>query len=215
MRYVYNKGVEKRRRLKLPVFLALVMLVGGGYLLINTVSPVLPLDSSNSQATVNKLTSTKPTVGENRLYIPQINVDVAIVPINGNEQVALEKGAINRSPSSGNPQTGGNFVLAAHRFSLGLTPSQTRAKSPFYHMDKLRSGDQFFIDYGGTRYVYEVFDKQRVDENDTSIESRTDSARVTLYTCELTGPKDGREVVYAKPVGRVAWQGGRSGIESN
>ena len=215
MRYVYNKGVEKRRRLKLPVVMALVLLGGGGYLLINTMSPVLLVESTNNQATVNKLTSTKPVIGENRLYIPQINVDVAIVPINGNEQEALEKGAINRSPSSGNPQAGGNFVVAAHRFNLGLTPSQTRAKSPFYHMDKLRSGDQFFIDYDGTRYVYQIIDKQRVDENDTSIEERTDTARVTLYTCELTGPRDGREVVYAKPVGRVAWQDGRSGIESN
>ena len=58
----------------------------------------------------------------NRLIVPKIGVDVAIV-VGANEEV-LKQGAWHRKPENGSPITGGNFVLSAHRFLLGLTPDR-------------------------------------------------------------------------------------------
>jgi sortase A len=214
MRYTYRDGVGKKGRSKLRFVAALVVMFGGVYLLVNTLSPALPEMNVDTQAVAKKLIAEQPAVGENRIYLPQINVDVPVVDINGNETAALEKGAIHRAPSSGNPQVGGNYVVAAHRFNLGLTPDQTRAKSPFYHIDKLALGDQIYIDYNGKRYAYQVTEKKAVAENAVEIESRTDDDRLTLYSCELAGPKAGRDVVFAKLLGEVAWQGNKPVIKS-
>lgn len=209
MTYDYQKGVKKQKsRSKKWLALPVVAIMIGGYMLVNALAPALPFPLANGgQAVAQRLTSQPPTLTENRLYIPQINVDIAIVPIDGNETLALEKGAVQRAPASGNPRDGGNFVLAAHRFQLGLTPDLTRKKSPFYHIDKLKTGDQFFVDYAGTRYAYEVTAKQQVSPTAVEIESRTSDARLTLYSCELAGPKAGRDVVVAKLKGTIAWEG--------
>lgn len=214
MRYTYSEGIKRKNANPQIIFLAGAALLFGVYVLVLTLSPALPDITASEQQTAKKLVATKPVVGENRVYIPQINVDVPIVDINGNETAALEKGAIHRAPESGNPASGGNYVIAAHRFNLGLTPAATRAKSPFYHIDKLKTGDQLYIDYEGVRYVYEVYEKKRVAETAVDIEQKTSSTRLTLYSCELTGPKDGREAVFAKPLGVIAWESGKPAIKT-
>ena len=75
----------------------------------------------------------------NRLQISKINLEVPI--FTGNSEAVLEKGVWNRWPERGNPVIGGNFILSAHRFEMGFTPSQTRQKSPFYNIHKLKVGD--------------------------------------------------------------------------
>ncbi len=216
MRYRIRHGIQKQTKARkllvaIPVFGVLL----GGYLLINTLSPEMKIFQGQTDVVAKKLMAEKPTVAENRLYIPQINVDVATVEINGDETTALEKGAIHRSPSSGNPKNGGNYVLAAHRFNLGLTPDQTRAKSPFYHIDKLQIGDQLYVDYEGTRYAYEVTEKKKVPENAIEIEARTIDPQLTMYSCQLSGPVAGREVVIAKPIGIVTWENGKPQIQKD
>lgn len=212
MRYTYSEGVKRKRNLGLLVFGG-VALLGGMYVLFLTLTPALPDIAASEQQTAKKLVSSRPVVSENRVYIPQINVDVPIVTVKGDEAASLERGAIHRAPQSGNPKDGGNYVVAAHRFNLGLTPAATRAKSPFYHIDKLKAGDQLYIDYDGVRYVYEIYEKKKVAETELAIEQKTDSDRLTLYSCELTGPQDGREVVFAKPVGTIAWENGKPSIQ--
>ncbi len=206
MRYEYQRGIQKPKRwwVALPVLGILV----GTYMLVNSLSPALPIYASAPDETVKKLTATKPSLKANRLYIPKINVDVATVPIEGNEKLALEKGAIHRSPNSGNPKEGGNYVLAAHRFQLGYTPQQTRQKSPFYHIDKLYVGDDVYVDYGGVRYAYKVTERKLVKPTAVEVEAKTDESQLTLYSCELAGPAAGREVVIAEPVGTIVWQDG-------
>jgi sortase A len=111
-------------------------------------------------------------------------------------------------PQNGDPVSGGNFVLAAHRFNLGLTPQQTRLKSPFYYIDKLGQGDDVYVDYQGVRYAYKVSKRYKVNADQVSIEARTADARLTMYSCDLGGPQKGREVVEALPVGTIAWLNG-------
>lgn len=214
MRYTYHAGFERKKNKIVPLILGLVLLLSGAYVLSVSLAPALPDITGDTQATAKKLTVTQPSVGENRLYIPQINVDVALVEIAGNESAALDKGAIHRSPSSGNPADGGNYVVAAHRFTMGVTPQQTRLKSPFYHIDKVAVGDQLYIDYNGLRYAYKVSEKKLVELTEVGIEARTSEPQLTLYSCTLSGSRDGREVVIAKPIGTVAWEDGTPKIKS-
>lgn len=207
MRFHYEDGVKKQKS-KGKVLWAVIpvtALLAGGYILAITLAPAVDMWGPPADATAKKLKAEKPTLSENRLYVPKVNIDEAIVDINGDEAAALERGAVHRAPDNGNPDEGGNFVLAGHRFQLGLLPSQTRKKSPFYHIDQLHKGDQIYVDYNGTRYAYEVTERKLVKPDAVEIEQRTDGPRLTLYSCELTGPESGREVVIAKPVGTVAW----------
>lgn len=139
-----------------------------------------------------------PQTAENRLFIPKINVDIAIVE--GDSASVLEKGAWHRRPQNGNPEKGGNFVLSAHRFELGLTPQQTRAKSPFYHIDKLQIGDKIYVDYNQKRFIYEITKKYQVERTAVEIESPSAEPKMTLYSCDLRGEAAGREVLEAKLV---------------
>lgn len=213
MKYNHRYGVKKARSrtwLSIPV----IGLVAGCYLLINTLAPAAPAVFTPPDAVVKKLVDTQSELRENRLYLPKINVDVAVVPIDGNEKAALEKGAIHRAPQSGNPKTGGNFVIAAHRFNIGLTPAGTRAKSPFYHLDKIAIGDDIYVDYDGVRYAYKVIETKSVRPDAIEIEHYTEDPRLTLYTCELAGPKAGRDVVIAEPQGEVVWGAGAPKLRS-
>lgn len=207
MKYDYRSGAKRQKRIsKLLLVLPLFGLIGGGYLLVNTLSPAISTPFDEPDVTAKKLTREVPSLNENRLYIPQINVDVAVVT--GSTDAALELGAWHRKPENGDPEKGGNFVLSAHRFNLGMTPNQTRAKSPFYHIDKLKEGDQIYVDYEGTRYAYEVTKSYKVERTATEIEQRSDDAKLTIYSCDLRGEKAGREVVEAEPIGTIAWDSG-------
>lgn len=212
MTYNYKNGVQKSKNSRWLI-LPLLGIVVGVYMLINTIWPALPEVMSDPQATAKKLVALEPTLTEDRIYIPKVNADVAIVQIDGNEKLALERGAIQRSPSSGNPRDGGNFVVAAHRFDLGFTPAQTKARSPFYRIDKLAVGDEIYVDFQGTRYAYKVENKKLVESSAVEIEARTDDDRLTMYSCELAGPEAGREVIFAKPIGKVVWSTGSPKIK--
>ncbi len=127
------------------------------------------------------------------LYIPKIDINVPF------SEDGLNTGAWWRKSANGNPKEGGNFVLAAHRFSLGATPTQTARKSPFYSIDKLQIGDTITIDYNHTRYTYTITKKLTVKPSDVYIEERTEKPQLTLYSCTLGGEYDGRDVIIAQP----------------
>lgn len=187
----------KRVKPRAWLILAIILLCTGVYLLVTALAPALPLDFQPNAVEV-KVKNTQPEVEENRLYIPAINIDVAVVE--GNTEAVLDKGAWHRKPQNGNPEKGGNFVLSAHRFEMGLTPQQTRTKSPFYNIDKLQVGDKIYVDYNKKRYTYEVTRKYSVDRFAVTIEAPSEEAKMTLYSCDLRGEAAGREVVEAKPL---------------
>jgi LPXTG-site transpeptidase (sortase) family protein len=206
MRYEYRRGIQKPKRwwVTLPVAGAIFAV----YMAFNAFAPAIPLYASAPDETVKKLTASKPALNENRLFIPKINVNVATFPGEGTEIPSLANGAVHRSPQSGNPKDGGNYVIAAHRFQLGYTPQQTREKSPFYHLDKLGAGDEVYVDFDGVRYAFKITERKFVDPTDPAVEARTDRDRLTLYSSELTGPASTREIVVAEPVGTIVWING-------
>jgi len=206
MRYEYRGGIQKPKRwwVTLPIAGAIF----GGYLLFSSLGPALPIYAGAPDQTAQKLTTSKPALNENRLYIPKINLDIATAAVEDSEASASGVGAVQRSPGSGNPKDGGNYILAAHRFQLGLTPQQTRAKSPFYHMDQLSTGDEIYVDYGGIRYAFKITERKFVDPTTLDVEAKTDKDQLTLYSNELSGPAATREVVVAEPTGMIVWVNG-------
>lgn len=212
MRYVYSEGVSGAKKSKKWLAIPLLGIVVGGYVIFNALSPAIPDPFQAVDAVARKLTRQQPVLDQNRLYIPLINVDVAIVE--GETADSLEKGAWHRKPANGDPIDGGNFVLSAHLFNLGFTPDQTKQRSPFYRIDRLNEGDQLYVDYDGTRYAYSVTRRYDVDRTAVEIEKRSDDSKLTLYSCDLRGERIGREIIEAKPIGTVAWDNGKPKLKS-
>ena len=179
------------------ILVAAIMILAGLYILAVALTPVIiaPTINPTSNKTVKQLQS-KAAITENRLYIPKIDVNL---PYATGSETVMEKGAWWRQPDNGNPADGGNFVLSAHRFIMGLTPQQTLRKSPFYNIDKLEIGDKISIDYSGKRYEYTISKIFAVAPDAVEIEQRTDQPQLTLYSCTLGGASDGREVIIATP----------------
>lgn len=177
---------------------ALFLMAGGLYTLALVAAPaaaplfiVKPIDASALPA---------PVKASDRVVIPKIGINIPYAA----EASALDRGAEWRSPASGNPLDGGNFVIAAHRFSIQPTPMGTVEKSPFYNINKLTIGDKILVDYQGKRYGYEITKEFNVKPTQIEIEARTNDPIMTLYSCGLGGADDDRFVIQAKRMGEVA-----------
>jgi sortase A len=194
--------IKKRRSIGIPrialLGTALLLLSGGLYLLLLVASPSLAPLITMKPIEVRSLPA--PQAIDNRVIIPKIGVNIPY----DKGAASLDRGAEWRYPERGNPEKGGNFIIAAHRFSIQPTPQGTIEKSPFYHIDKLAVGDKIVIDYTGTRYGYEIEKIFTVKPTQVEIEAPSTDAKLTLYTCELDGSDAGRVVVVAKPLGKVA-----------
>lgn len=171
--------------------------IGAGlYLLYQSFSPAVSgiIIDPHDNPTTKVLKQASPKAAQ--LYIPTIDVNVSF----GKDASSLETGAWWRHPENGNPKTGGNFVLAAHRLEIGWLPGETVRKSPFYNINKLKLGDKITVDYESTRYHYTISRIFSVKPNAVEIEQRTGTSQLTLYSCTLAGANDGREVIIATPV---------------
>lgn len=197
---IKKKRTLVSQRVAIPI-VALLLIGGGAYVLSLTVAPSVAVALVTPPIVVNELPA--PEAKDNRIIIPKIGVNIPY----GNGPKSLDSGSEWRFPERGNPEKGGNFIIAAHRFSIQPTPMATIEKSPFFNIDKLANGDKIIVDYKGTRYGYEISSFEHVAANQTEIESPTEQPRLTLYSCELGGSEEGRMVVYAKPLGKVALTG--------
>ena len=189
-------ATKRRKNYILPI-IAVIMIASGIYLLALISTPLIMSQTINpkNNSTSQLISKTKDKITENRLYIPKIDINL---PYASGGAETMEHGAWWRKPENGNPKDGGNFVLSAHRFIMGLTPRQTLRKSPFYNIDKLTVSDEIVIDYNGVRYIYVISEKRSVKPEAIEIEQRTDQPQLTLYSCTLGGANDGRDVLIAK-----------------
>jgi sortase A len=195
-----QNGNVKRRIIAL---FATVFLFVGAYIISLVGSPAIAPLIVMKPINVNALPA--PTTTQDRIVIPKIGVNIPYAP----GEASLDKGAQWRYPERGNPEIGGNFIIAAHRFSIQPTPFGTIEKSPFYNIDKLTASDKIVIDYKGVRYGYEISSISTVANDTVAIESPSEDAKLTLYSCELDGSSAGRVVLVAQPLGKVAVNGSR------
>lgn len=191
----FKEEVKTKRKSKLVsrllLVVAVLMLAAGIYMLILVLSP-----KQNFAFPIKKIDISKVPVDKgDRVIVPEIGVNL---PIKTGGPEALNDAAWHRYPERGDPVKGGNFILSAHRFVIGLTPGETRRKSPFYNAGKLNVGDDIFVDFKGKRYDYKITEKMAVKPTQVSIEDPSKEAKLTLYTCTLGGQNDGRDVFIAK-----------------
>lgn len=171
------------------------ILIGtGGYLLWLTLGATVYIPSKPKEWNA-PVPQDAAQLNEDRLYIPKLKLNLSY---RSGDQGVLKDHIWHRFPERGDPEKGGNFILAGHRFEIGLTPGEIRRKSPFYHINLLVPGDKIYADFKGKRYEYEVTKHFGVTPTQVEIEAESDDPKITLYTCTLRGEKDGREVIEAR-----------------
>jgi LPXTG-site transpeptidase (sortase) family protein len=149
------------------------------------------LGIGNNSITTQKVVDgqSEPIPDDNRLVVPQIDVDGPL--LEGTSVNLLEKG-IWRRPKSSTPDQGSNTVLVAHRFLY------TSGPNTFYHLDKLKVGDEFTIYWDHKKYTYKVYETKTVPPTAFEIEAPTKDSVVTLWTCTPIFTATNRLVVRAK-----------------
>ena len=189
VRYHYREGVtfEKKKSRWFLIFISLVIFAAAVYVAAVYLAPQLvtvPFTSLSATATDDKIKSSKAGQYGDRLFIPQINVDVAVHT--GGDKTQLSSGAWQRNVELGDPEKGGNVALSGYKFTLDMTPWNTRAKSPFYNLGKLKTGDEVTLDYHGKRYVYKI-DRVSDAATDSGLEQKSEDNRLTLYAADTNG----------------------------
>lgn len=117
---------------------------------------------------------------EGYLRIP--NIDLSLRIGYGIEDADLRRGP-SFYPQSGYPDTG-NVSIAGHRNAYG---------SPFWHLDKLSTGDEIYLTYRGKNYIYHVEEVYITDSRDWSVIDPTPAPALTLTTCDpVIRPGDGQ-----------------------
>ncbi len=124
----------------------------------------------------------------NTIIIPALNLKQQI--FDGQSEYTLNKG-LWHLPATSNPKTGGNTVIAGHRFIYG-------SSSPFFHLDKLKVGDTITVYWQNERYDYEVNNVQVVPPTQVSILQNTKEPKLTLFTCTPLWTAKNRLVISAK-----------------
>jgi LPXTG-site transpeptidase (sortase) family protein len=125
-----------------------------------------------------------------QLIIPALDLEADVIE---GESLSVINGTVGvwRDPYSRTPNQGGNVVIAGHRWGY---PSNNL----FYHMDKLKAGDEIHLQWGDTRYSYRVRESFEVTPKDTYIMKNTPGIdELTLYTCTPIGSTRFRLVVKA------------------
>jgi LPXTG-site transpeptidase (sortase) family protein len=126
---------------------------------------------------------------DNRLVMPQIQLDA---PINeGRYYNTLNKGLWHR-PGTGDPLTGGNTVIAGHRFTY-------QGASILFNLDKIREGDVLIVYWQHKEYDYKVARVLTASPLDLSIEQNTAGRLLTIYTCTPLWSSKERLVIQALP----------------
>jgi sortase A len=124
---------------------------------------------------------------DNTLVIPALNMQELIHEGNGED--VLMKGIWHR-PQTGSPDKPGNTVLAGHRFTYSNP-------AVFYHLDKVKMGDEIIVYWQSKKYVYQVTGIYEVSPSAVEVEKATAEPKLTLYTCTPLWTSKNRLVIEA------------------
>lgn len=127
---------------------------------------------------------------DNTLVVPSLGLQELIHE--GDSEAVLAKG-VWRRPKTSSPEKGSNTVLAGHRFTYSNP-------AVFYHLDKMRVGDEIILYWQSKKYSYEVSRIYEVLPSAVEVEQYTQEPGLTLYTCTPLWTSKYRLVVQAKLV---------------
>lgn len=144
------------------------------------------------------------TVGsEPKLIIPKINVEIPVVydePSIQEDAVqkALERGVVHYATTP-NPGELGNGAIFGH--SANNILNSGKYKFAFVLLHRLESGDTFYLEKDGIRYVYKVYEKKIVPPTEVSVlRTQAKPATFALITCDPPGTSLKRLVVYGEQI---------------
>lgn len=178
---VNSKGPDHALR-QFNNLLTVMVVCLGLYLILAPLLPQLAFWVKDLSGQTNNITYSsnlndnqggKPIPSENRLVIPQMDLDNEVNE--GRYADTLNKGVWHR-PKTSTPDRGGNTVFVAHRFTY-------KSPATFYHLDKLKKDDVFAVFWNGKEYNYKVREIRTVNPSDVYIEDSTTDPILTLYTC--------------------------------
>lgn len=150
-----------------------------------------------------------------KIIIPKINVEIPVVYGAPTKEDAiqdnLEKGVVHMS-NTAKPGELGNAAIVGH--SSNNIFNQGKYKFAFVLLSKLEEGDTFYINRGGTRYVYKVYEKKIVKPSDVSVLADQDKpATVTLITCDPPGTSLNRLIVVGEQISPDPGKNAKSSAE--
>lgn len=131
-----------------------------------------------------------------KISIPAADLNPTVV-VEGTGASALRAGA-GHYPNTPLPGEEGNVAIAGHRTTYG---------KPFANLDRLKVGDEIFLETPVGKYTYKVTkDPFPVAANDFSVISQTPGHTLTLTTCHPKGSARQRLVIKAELVSPTANQ---------
>lgn len=146
--------------------------------------------------------SESPAIDDERILIPQIDVDAPIVNESTFEedrvQEALKDGVVHYGNTAA-PGEVGNTVLVGHSSNNWWEDGDY--KYVFIMLDRLQEDDEIVIHHEGTRYTYEVTDSYIVEPDNMSVlDQPKDTSMLTLITCTPPGTSWQRLIVEAEQI---------------
>ncbi len=171
-------------------FLTVLVIALAGYLMYQPLAPAAGYWVRHQAPVISKpATVALPPQppNENTLFIPSLGLERIVYE--GATKSALQKGVWHR-PQTSSPNRGGNTVLAGHRFTY-------TDPAVFYHLDKVKIGDEIILFWNQKRYVYKVSVTKVVAPTAVDVENPSNESRLTLYTCTPLWSSAQRLVVIA------------------
>jgi len=155
---------------------------------LQTTADILGMVSEDS------VVGSQSTVSEAQFYLKSAKVDIYAPIIEGIDEEALKNG-IGHHPDSVWPDQEGNVVLAGHNFDLDVENEYGKV---FISLRLVEINDEVIIEYQGKKYIYQVFKKETVKPDDTTLFRESDEWLLTFYTCDPPYTDWKRLVVQAK-----------------
>lgn len=204
------KKVRKSRHF-VPAVAAVVVLLLAAFvqyngLLFAQVSAFVSPGSSTSQDIIIGTGADQEVGSDPRLIIPKISVNAPVVygldDLSENSaQEALQSGVIHYPITGANALPGqkGNTVILGHSSADFFEPGDY--KFIFVQLNRLTTGDLFYLDYEGTRYTYRVNKTEIISPTDIGkLAIGDDKPYATLITCDPPGTAKNRLVIYAEQI---------------
>lgn len=183
-------------------FVGVMGLLNGQWILAQADYRFAPQTKSIPPAKLANYGSIKAPNNNSEIFIPNINVDAPIhtditTYADWAVQIGLRTGVVHYGKTA-LPGQKGNIVIVGHSSEVPWAPGNY--KFVFTLLNKLKTGDEIFIDYQGTRYTYKVTSSEVIDPNNFSVIQPTNDPELTLITCTPVGTDWHRLVVHAVQV---------------
>jgi hypothetical protein len=134
-----TRGVFSRASV---ISLSILVVLSGLYLAVNWYAVQIFFVISSNQAAIENIVKSQP-VQQDMLRIPSLEIEREIVTKKADGKIQLS-------------DSGDKVVLSGTAHSLGVTPFDTKLRSPLALLDQATLDTRIYVDLEGTRTAYQV-----------------------------------------------------------